>query len=215
MKKLIALSVLSAMIVSFIAPFFGRKDIVEETVSVEENEKNLVKETEIKSEVDIAIENLNVEMEQISSIEDKKEWYIAYKEVLNKYSNILDPQESIYDYFTDKELDLLFRVVQAEVGDENTFEQKCNAASVIFNRVEHEMFPNSLFEVLSEDQFCTIKNGSYKRVEVSDTTILACEYAFMIEDNTYGSLFFDSNGSLNYQFVINDGIHNFYTLKEH
>ena len=214
MKKLIALSVLLAMIVSFIAPFFSSKELTEETVSIEENEKNLVKETETKSEVDIAIENLNAEMEQISSIEDKKEWYIAYKEIVNKYSYILYPPETIYDYFTDEELDLFFRVVQAEVGDENTFEQKCNVAAVILNRIEHDKFDNEMFKILTSDQFCTIRNGYYNKVEVSESTILACEYVYEIEDPTDGCLFFDSNGALKYQFVFSDGVHNFYKLKE-
>ena len=64
------------------------------------------------------------------------------------------------------------------------------------------------------DQFATIPDGRYKEVEVSEDTILACEYAFQIEDTTGGCLFFDSNNMLKYEFVFSDGAHNFYTLKE-
>ena len=166
----------------------------------------------------IVIENsakeINNVMLELKNTSDKEEWFKRYKEIIEKNYLILDPPESIYDYFSDEELELLFRVVQAEIGDEYSFEQKANVASVIFNRVEHEKFPNSLFEVLSEDQFCTIRNSSYLKVNVSETTILACEYAYMIEDNTYGSLFFDSNGALNYEYVTNDGAHNFYKFME-
>ena len=48
---------------------------------------------------------------------------------------------------------------------------------------------------------------------MSEDTILACEYAFEIEDTTDGCLFFDSNNTLNYRFVFNDKAHNFYSLR--
>ena len=139
----------------------------------------------INFEIDTAIEEMNQKMAEIESIEDKKEWFIAYKSIIEEYSYIIDPPETIYEYFTEEELDLLFHVVQAEIGDEcYSFEQKA------------------------------ISNGRYKEVEVAEDTILACEYAFEIEDTTDGCLFFDSNNALNYQFVFDDGAHNFYKYRE-
>lgn len=168
----------------------------------------------INFEIDEAIENMNQEMIEIESIENKKEWFIAYKNIIDKYSGIINPPEIIYDYFSEEELALLFRVVQAEIGDSEEFIQKVNVASVIFNRLYHERFPNTLSEILVYDQFSTISNGRYRDIDVTEDTILACEYAFQIEDTTNGSLFFDSNNSLNYQFVFNDSAHNFYKFRE-
>lgn len=169
----------------------------------------------MKFEIDNAIEEMNQKMAEIESIEDKKEWFIAYKSIIEEYSYIIDPPETIYEYFTEEELDLLFHVVQAEIGDEcYSFEQKVNVASVVFNRLYHEKFPDALSEILVYDQFSPISNGRYKEVEVSEDTILACEYAFEIEDTTDGCLFFDSNNALNYQFVFDDGAHNFYKYRE-
>lgn len=181
---------------------------------VEEVKQVSVNETvSLNFEIDEAIENMNQEMIEIKSIEDKKKWFIAYKDIVERYSDIIDPPETIYDYFSDEELDLLFRVVQAEIGDEYSFEQKCNVASIIFNRLEHDRFNDTIKEILTPDQFSTISNGRYKKVKVSETTILACEYAFTIEDTTNGCLFFDSNNTLNYKFVFNDSAHNFYKLE--
>ncbi len=169
----------------------------------------------MKFEIDTAIEEMNQKMAEIESIEDKKEWFIAYKSIIEEYSYIIDPPETIYEYFTEEELDLLFHVVQAEIGDEcYSFEQKANVASVVFNRLYHEKFPDALSEILVYDQFSPISNGRYKEVEVAEDTILACEYAFEIEDTTDGCLFFDSNNALNYQFVFDDGAHNFYKYRE-
>ncbi len=146
---------------------------------------------------------------------DYKQWYLSYKEMISRHKNDYeDTPETIYDYYTESELDILFRVVQAEIGDEYTFIQKCNVASVIFNRVSHEKFGDEIHSVLNGNQFATISNGRYNTVEVSQDTILACEFAFEIMDTTGGCVFFDSDGSLNYQFIFNDGAHNFYKLKE-
>lgn len=167
----------------------------------------------INFEIDNAIEEMNCEIAEIESITDKKEWFLSYKDIVAKYSYIIDPPETIYDYFTEEELDFLFHVVQAEVGDEYSFDHKCNVSNVIFNRLEHKKFPDTLSEILTPDQFQPIANGRYKEVCVSEDTILACEYAYMFPDTTNGSLFFDSNSILKYEFVMNDGAHNFYKLK--
>lgn len=172
------------------------------------------------------IRDLNVyemaQLEYISAIADYqkgfytdlKEWYLDYKSIFTKYELFIDKPETIYDYYTEKELDLLFRVVQAEVGDEYSFEQKCNVASIILNRIENKEFGDGMFGVLTEDQFTTIANGRYLEVEVSEDTILACEFSFEIDDTTDGCLFFDSDGTLNYDLIDNDGAHNLYRLKE-
>lgn len=118
----------------------------------------------------------------------------------------------IYEAFGQDELELFFRIVQAEIGDEHTFEQKVNVATVILNRVNSQYFPNSLYDVLTaRRQFSTYSSGRYKRVTVSDITILACEYAYEIGGSEVGNaLFFDSNGVLKYKKICNDGAHNFY-----
>lgn len=226
-KRIISILLLSFMMVSLIASvvhIYGtNNNFKTESITVQElmEEQNVIiyedlqsEPHEIKSDFDIAVEEMNQQMSEIELIQDKKEWFIAYKSIIDEYSYLLDPPETIYDYFTDKELDLLFRVVQAEIGDEYSFEQKCNVASVIFNRLENKRFPNTIEEILTSDQFSTIFNGRYKEVEVSETTILACEYAFEVQDTTNGCLFFDSNNALNYQFIFNDGAHNFYKITE-
>lgn len=170
---------------------------------------------EIKSDYEVSIEEMNEKIKAISNITDRKKWFQAYKSIIEEYKEIIDLPETIYDYFTAEELDMLFRVVQAEVGEEYSFTQKVNVAAVIFNRLNHERFPDTLLEILTPDQFSPIESGRYEKVEVSEATILACEYAFLLgSDITEECLFFDSNGKLKYEYVDNDGAHNFYKLKE-
>lgn len=221
----ILLSIVIVSLSALVVPLKGHNENIKtESVAVQAAVKSTEMSLEnfvieqpvsINFEIDTAIEEMNQKMAEIESIEDKKEWFIAYKSIIEEYSYIIDPPETIYEYFTEEELDLLFHVVQAEIGDEcYSFEQKANVASVVFNRLYHEKFPDALSEILVYDQFSPISNGRYKEVEVSEDTILACEYAFEIEDTTDGCLFFDSNNALNYQFVFDDGAHNFYKYRE-
>lgn len=220
-KRIIAIILLALMLVSLIAPFLQEKlkkkepEIKEVPLVVVASKPEIqeVKEVEIietKSLEEIEMDSFYDEMESLSDIEGKREWFIKYKSITEKYADIIDPPESIYDYFTEDELDLLFRVVQAEIGDSDDFMQKVNVVNVIFNRLEHERFPDVLHEILISDQFSTITSMKYKKVEVSEDTILACEYAFMFPDTTDGCLFFDSNNKLNYNKIFEDGAHNFY-----
>ena len=166
--------------------------------------------------IEVITREMNTKVANISHIEDKEKWFVGYKEIINEYDWILDPPETIYDVFTGEELELLYGVVQAEVGDEWSFENKVRVANVIFNRLENEKFGNSLGEVLIADEFCTVRTGRYRKVEVSNTTILACEYAFMVEDLTNGSVYFESKNSNVHSLYatenknINDEAHKFY-----
>ena len=147
--------------------------------------------------IEVALQDVEQRMVKLESVKDELEWFIGYKEIINDYEGILDSPESIYDVFSEEELDLLFRVVQAEVGDEWDFIHKTNVANVIFNRLysEEDDFAkqDTLSKVLVERQFSTISSGRYKQVEISELTILACEYAFMIQDTTNGCIAFRSD----------------------
>lgn len=214
MKKKVILVLIVAIMIFTLIPYCKKRENKIEFFTMISN-----------ASVDINIEETEIDiqnttnyiylfkMKSLEKITSRKEWFLAYKEIINTYKNKFDPPETIYDYFSQDELRVLFGVVQAEIGDEYNFEQKCNVASVIFNRLDHEKFGNTISDVLTANQFATVANNRYKTVDVSEDTILACEYAFMIEDTTDGCLFFDSNGVLDYSFVFNDGAHNFYTIK--
>lgn len=184
-------------------------------LSKEEDATETIIETEPqKSEIDILYEQMHREVSEIpyDYTNEKKEWFIAYKEILNNYPK--EMYTTIYDIFSEREINLLFRVVQAEVGNYD-FISKCNVASVIFNR--HYYFQANISSILfANNQFETITNGLYLKVEVDEDTILACEYVFIFGDTTNGAMFFDStNGNSwaahNKVFIFRDSAgHDFY-----
>ncbi len=148
---------------------------------------------------------------------DRMEWFIKYKKIQKQYSEWAKSNKTIYDYYTKKELSLMFKIVEAEVTGNSYFTNKCNVASVILNRIKNNKFPDTMTGVLKQkNQFSTYSSGRYRRIEVTKSTILACEYAFQIKDTTNGALFFDSckhktYASRNKRYLFTDKVgHAFY-----
>ena len=100
-------------------------------------------------------------------------------------------EPTLYSTYSIDELELLFRVVEAEATDAD-IECKSHVASVIFNRLKEGWWGGDLTRTLmAKNQFEVITNGRYKKVTVTKETIIACEWAFM-EDTAQGATFFDS-----------------------
>lgn len=169
---------------------------------------------------------LNIQSAMIDELKNKiesldktnvEEWFKNYKTIQQEYSEWIDLDETIYDYYNESELELLFRIVETEVRGDTHFNEKVNVANVIFNRVNHEQFPETLTNVLTQyPQFSSYITGAYKNVKITETTILACEYAFQFDDSTNGALWFDStNGNSwaerNREYLFTDSVgHSFY-----
>lgn len=121
---------------------------------------------------------------------------------------------TLYDVYSEEELELLFRVVEAEATDYG-IECKSHVASVIFNRVNSGWKDGDLTKnLMSKRQFAVITNGRYLKVEITEETILACEIAFE-NDTAQGAFYFDSTKGKswaheNKEFIFADDAHWFY-----
>ena len=172
-----------------------------------EQEMNLLEDTLIE----LAIKSMQTELDLIGQIQDRKEWFIAYKTVIDKYDEILDPPETIYDYYTYDEINLILRCIETEAY-QSDFLSKINVANVILNRIESGLFGATVYDVIAkENQFV------YGRKNISEDTVLALEYAFEIEDTTQGSIGFHSNvptSTFNgWEYIFTDDAgHSFYRL---
>ena len=78
------------------------------------------------------------------------------------------------------------RCIETETFEAD-FDSKVNVASVILNRIESDEFANEVSEIIVKGQF------AFGRENISENTVLALEYAFMIGDTTDGALYFHSN----------------------
>ncbi len=220
MKRIVAILILLLMFASVIVPVIyicinNSNRIEEENITID-TECIITYEVTINEVIDeepdqyeLAIQSMRTKLAEIECIEDNKEWFLAYKDIVFEYEEWIDPPETIYDYFSDKEINLICCVVETETY-QCDFDSKVNVANVVFNRLECGEFGETIEEVItSKNQF------AYGRKNISEDTVLAVEYAFMMEDTTQGALFFHSNRKTN-KFCGNDFIfqdeagHNFY-----
>lgn len=187
------------------------------TLSEIEEELVLVgsEETEL-NEFEQAVIDMQNDMDRIEDITcSNMDWYIAYKNVIEKYSKIIPTPATVYDFYTEDEIYLIQRAVETECFEAD-FDSKCNVASVIFNRIED---PEQRFGKNVEEVITTKNQFVYGRKIISDSTKLAVEYAFEILDTTNGCVGF-RNGykpskfqGWNYAFTDQIG-HHFYREEE-
>ena len=100
------------------------------------------------------------------------------------------------EYLSEKDFQILCRIVEAEAGGED-LNGRILVANVILNRVRDSAFPNTVEGVVFQKSngsflFSPIRDGRYQRVKVSDETIEAVERALLGEDYSEGSLYFVS-----------------------
>jgi spore germination cell wall hydrolase CwlJ-like protein len=158
------------------------------------------------------IHQMNEEVDNIpydfNDMQQKQQWFLAYKEVIAKYPKELH-MITIYEAYSQEDLALLYGVVQAEVGDEYSFVEKVNVISVMFNRLNSGKY-SSLREVLTAPkQFASVVKGK----KIDEKTILACEYVFLFGDTTNGCMAFKmskQNKWYNWTYQFSDGCHHFY-----
>lgn len=93
--------------------------------------------------------------------EDKTGW------VYSKY--IRDTETTVIE-FTDKELEILYKIVEAEATGES-IESKENVASSIINRLYDSNFPSTIKEVVfQKEQYSPIGDRRYYTVTVTEET---------------------------------------------
>ena len=97
---------------------------------------------------------------------------------------------------TNKEVDMLERIVEAEASGEDTI-GKILIVNVILNRIADDEFPDSIKEVIFQTvagdyQFSPISDERYWSVEVTENTEEAVQRALEGEDYSEGALYFMS-----------------------
>ena len=95
---------------------------------------------------------------------------------------------------TNEDYENMLRIVEAEAGGEDRT-GKVLVANVIINRVMDEQFPNTITDVIfqQEDgvcQFSPIRDGRFYNVKVSEETVEAVNAALYGEDCSSGALYF-------------------------
>ena len=170
-------------------------ETVQETETVEvktETETTIIKETETETEIE------TTQKEEEEETQEQIE-----KEVVQQNNN-----SNLYNDFSDYEIEMICRCVETEVY-QCSFNQKVNIASVIFNRLKSDEFPNDIVSIITAP-----KQFAFFRTTISDDTIRAIKYAYENGDTVDNCIGFRSDvnpyswNGWEYQF--SDGVHYFY-----
>ncbi len=128
---------------------------------------------------------------------------------------------------TEEDKEVLLRIVEAEATCEDVMGRML-VANVILNRVVSEHFPDSIAEVVFQNngvtyQFSPIKDGRYWTVKISEQTREAVERVLAGEDYSQGALYFAARKLANknamswfdntLQYLFQHGVHEFFTDK--
>ena len=134
--------------------------------------------------------------------------------------------EYVYD-LSERDMELLLRIVEAEAGCEDE-DGRILVANVVLNRMESELFPDSVAEVVLQtnngvSQFSPVSSGSIWTVEISEETREAVEKALEGENRSQGALFFAARKYADSKrmkwfdekldFLFEHGGHDFFTVK--
>lgn len=118
------------------------------------------------------------------------------KQQSNKKEKQSDQKKSNVVGLSDKEIEILQRIVEAEASGETT-KGKMLVANVILNRVKNTYFPDTVEGVVFQRnggtyQFSPIKDGRYYSVKVSSDTKKAVSRVLKGEDESKGALYFSA-----------------------
>lgn len=95
----------------------------------------------------------------------------------------------------EEEYRVLLKIVQAEAGGCDEM-GKILVANVILNRMEDEMFPDTVSGVVyQKHQFSPVSNGSINTCKVTESTKRAVDQALKGEDHSGGALYFMNRGA--------------------
>ncbi|MDE7360113.1 MAG: cell wall hydrolase [Lachnospiraceae bacterium] len=132
-----------------------------------------------------------------ASMEEDKQSFVEMLESVSSGQRVVDYEvlEQTKKYqLSDKDYDALLRIVEAEAGGEDQ-DGKLLVANVVLNRVNNELFPDTVFQVVMQKEQglapCSpTVDGRYQTVRVSDDTVEAVERALYGEDISRGALYF-------------------------
>lgn len=134
---------------------------------------------------------------EFQSIEEEKQSFLEASASVSSGQRVVDyeilAQEKKYK-LSEQDYDTLLRIVEAEAGGEDEY-GKLLVANVVLNRVNSEIFPDTVTEVVMQKgdgvaQFTPTVDGRFQNVTISDETYEAVERALYGEDISQGALYF-------------------------
>jgi len=175
----------------------GKNDITKNTVAGNEETKEQIGQTEDLAEMSVSVLPVSNTEKYLSfegQLDNSTEKTITIENI-----ETTETIETNVINLNEEELEALMRIVEAEAGNQDIIGRML-VANVIINRVNNSYFPNTILEVIFQNdgnvyQFEPIKNGYYYSVTISELTKEAVEKVLKGEDYSMGALYFTRSSS--------------------
>ena len=82
----------------------------------------------------------------------------------------IEEEEDVINTYSEKEMELLYKVVEAECTDQD-YDSKVNVMSTIINRINDDRFPSTVEKVIyQKSQFSCVQDKRIHKVEITQET---------------------------------------------
>ena len=134
---------------------------------------------------------------EFQSLEEERHSFLEASANVSSEQRVVDYEILAHEKkykLSEQDYDTLLRIVEAEAGGEDE-DGKLLVANVVLNRVNSEMFPDTITEVVMQKgdgvaQFTPTVDGRFQNVKISEETYEAVERALYGEDISQGALYF-------------------------
>ena len=134
---------------------------------------------------------------EFQSMEEERHSFLEASANVSSEQRVVDYEILAHEKkykLSEQDYDTLLRIVEAEAGGEDE-DGKLLVANVVLNRVNSEMFPDTVTEVVMQKgdgvaQFTPTVDGRFQNVTISEETYEAVERALYGEDISQGALYF-------------------------
>lgn len=190
------------------------------TVSKEGFESNITKYTVYKNYIYLSIDNISKYLEEPIFYDGELNIVYGNENLSNKTLKALMPS---YEGYTKSDLEWLSKIVNAEARGE-AYSSQVDVANVIINRVASPQYPNTIYDVIFDDesgvQFTPTVNGQIYKEPTTKSFLAALEVLektdFATSKNKNALFFINPNTATNSWvhrnrvFAFASGNHNFY-----
>lgn len=164
------------------------KDII----IIDEEEKKLVQKVVLTNGVTMAPINLIAESLDCTIGWDKQTFSI----LVNREGVVVEASNISTVKYNDDEVIWLSRIVEVE-GKDLTLDGKVGIANVVLNRTKSQNFPNCIYNVIFDKEYCvqfpTAYRKGFRKTVASDDAIIAAKMALEGINNVEDCLYFNNS----------------------
>lgn len=153
------------------------------------------KKDEINSEYKTRMTGIIDHIKYLMTFPENEDIDIQYEDDEEDSIDIPEPDIEYEEEIEDEELEILYKICEAEAGGSSEPEIG-HVACVILNRVKCSQWPNTIKEVVfQKNQFQPIRNGMYEKAIPSEKTKKAINSVLASGDTTGGAVYFRTEAS--------------------